>query len=574
MDISQDLKDSVINIEQAANYLNNHISNRPNKKILIDNNILDDEKCAPILKNTGRFLKRVGIANKLNSSISSRPGPLELIESDILQYDDSLSYALKDGQISYQRAHEDDIEMLFAIKGQSLLYDNEKASETSFVRLLNFWNHSKKVDADSLKLLNENLELSNFNKISANSTDKKKFFTVKDNYTAKTPQCVNKEPSSFKIEKSSPVWRSKCKNSNTPIKLSSLKPASAKPLKILKFHHYTTDTERPRRFSTKTMHIKNLDHYSLLLKQQDLFLRWQSDCKNQIKSAEKGIKKTNSHNNRKLINPPVKLFKYPCKKKKCLTYLNIKQLRSEASKRGLKVYGPKASLVERLQSYKEEILNEMSNCKCSTCLKIYQPDFNMDCDSIDKMMTSPISQDISFVDSNPLLENETSQEYYPCNDAANQIATNNFEYMFSPQYNTLENDCINTFSPSLANSNYVNDCVMFDNSNSGKFKNSYAASYSPDSYTNTSSNIQINQNVRHFDNVNDSSLNQDLYNLSDEEMKFSDYKYFTPENTKNSNSQPNQFYCDDNYSNENLTEKQKFINDFFAEIPDYGKNSL
>ncbi len=84
--------------------LEKKLGKRPNRKSLVEKNILLDSKAAPSLQLKCKEFKRARLADDLNVRISNRPGPLELVESGILiSSDSSLTQAIKDGRIIYPR---------------------------------------------------------------------------------------------------------------------------------------------------------------------------------------------------------------------------------------------------------------------------------------------------------------------------------------------------------------------------------------------------------------------------------------------------------------------------------------
>ncbi|KAL7669224.1 hypothetical protein ACOME3_009889 [Neoechinorhynchus agilis] len=91
------------NIKFAKETLRTKIEHRPNKRVLIDQHILEDTNAAPSLQLQQHNLKRAKLADNLNVKLAKRPGPLELVEHNILETPIPVKEALKDGLIVFER---------------------------------------------------------------------------------------------------------------------------------------------------------------------------------------------------------------------------------------------------------------------------------------------------------------------------------------------------------------------------------------------------------------------------------------------------------------------------------------
>lgn len=74
-------------LPSRSQILNDKLSRRPDRHLLIEQGILHDSQCAPSLQNAERALKRARLADELNNRLLNRPGPLDLIQHNILHID-------------------------------------------------------------------------------------------------------------------------------------------------------------------------------------------------------------------------------------------------------------------------------------------------------------------------------------------------------------------------------------------------------------------------------------------------------------------------------------------------------
>lgn len=74
-------------VPSRSQVLNDKLSRRPDRHLLVEQGILHDSQCAPSLQHAEHALKRARLADELNNRLSNRPGPLDLIQHNILHID-------------------------------------------------------------------------------------------------------------------------------------------------------------------------------------------------------------------------------------------------------------------------------------------------------------------------------------------------------------------------------------------------------------------------------------------------------------------------------------------------------
>ena len=74
--------------EEAKLKLEKSLKERPEKKELVDRNILKDSTVAPALQAAHDRLQRAQLENKLEHALQARPDPEKLVNEGILQKDE------------------------------------------------------------------------------------------------------------------------------------------------------------------------------------------------------------------------------------------------------------------------------------------------------------------------------------------------------------------------------------------------------------------------------------------------------------------------------------------------------
>lgn len=75
---------------KTQDYLKRKILQRPDRRTLIQQHILEEVNVSPAMANNQKNLQRAQLVDQLNLKIAVRPGPIELIQRNILEADDGI----------------------------------------------------------------------------------------------------------------------------------------------------------------------------------------------------------------------------------------------------------------------------------------------------------------------------------------------------------------------------------------------------------------------------------------------------------------------------------------------------
>ncbi|GMT36243.1 hypothetical protein PFISCL1PPCAC_27540 [Pristionchus fissidentatus] len=99
---SEEAGDNLPSTQQRREYLKRKIQERPSKQFLLRQHILHaDPRVEPFVGEKTHQLRKQAVVSNLNRKLKSRPGPLDLVTKKILQADAELEEAIKEGRLLF-----------------------------------------------------------------------------------------------------------------------------------------------------------------------------------------------------------------------------------------------------------------------------------------------------------------------------------------------------------------------------------------------------------------------------------------------------------------------------------------